>query len=97
LGGRSVYYHDAWAVAGEGSGYTWSADNPNARLEIDKIIREPNHRRRVDYIFVGSWHTHPHAHAYIRSATLAFDEPIDGIWASDHFGVVVDLDVGKDA
>jgi hypothetical protein len=22
--------------------------------------------------------------------------PIDGIWASDHFGVVVDLDIGKD-
>ena len=23
---------------------------------------------------------------------LAFDQPVDGIWASDHFGVVADLE-----
>jgi hypothetical protein len=28
---------------------------------------------------------------------VAFDQPVDGIWASDHFGVVVDLDLGRDA
>jgi endonuclease/exonuclease/phosphatase family metal-dependent hydrolase len=97
IGGRSVHYHDAWAVAGEGPGYTWTVDNPNAKSVIDQIIRQPHHRRRVDYVFVGSWHAHPHAHCHIRAATLAFDQPIDGVWASDHFGVVVDLEVGKDA
>jgi hypothetical protein len=26
---------------------------------------------------------------------LAFDRPIEGLWASDHSGVLVTLDVGK--
>jgi hypothetical protein len=28
---------------------------------------------------------------------FVFDKPIDGISASDHFGIVVDLEVGLDA
>jgi endonuclease/exonuclease/phosphatase (EEP) superfamily protein YafD len=39
LGGRSVHYHDAWAVAGEGPCHTWTVDNANARSVIDQIIR----------------------------------------------------------
>jgi endonuclease/exonuclease/phosphatase family metal-dependent hydrolase len=97
LGGRSVHYHDAWAVAGEGPGYTWTVDNPNARTVVDQIVRQPVHRRRIDYIFVGSWHAHPQAHGHVRSASLALDQPDDGIWASDHFGVVADLEIGHDA
>jgi hypothetical protein len=31
LGGRTVCYHDAWAVVGRGPGCIWTADNPNAR------------------------------------------------------------------
>jgi endonuclease/exonuclease/phosphatase family metal-dependent hydrolase len=96
IGGRSVHYHDAWAVAGQGPGFTWNIDNPNARSEMDAIIRQPHHRRRIDYVFVGSWYAHPNAHCYINSAELAFDKPIGGIWASDHYGVVVDLDVGME-
>ena len=45
-------------------------------------------------VFVGSWHAHSHTHCEIRSATLAFDQPMNGLWASDHFGVVVDLELG---
>jgi endonuclease/exonuclease/phosphatase family metal-dependent hydrolase len=96
LGSRSVLYHDAWMVAGEGPGYSWSADNPNASLGIDQIVRQANHHRRVDYVFVGSWDAHPHAYCRVRSAMLAFHQPIDDIWPSDHFGVVVDLDIGSD-
>jgi endonuclease/exonuclease/phosphatase (EEP) superfamily protein YafD len=48
IGGRSVHYHDAWRVAGEGPGYTWDIDNPNARSEMEAIIRQPRHRRRID-------------------------------------------------
>jgi len=97
LAGRSVQYHDAWAVAGDGPGYTWVVDNPNASSVIDQIIRQPDHRRRVDYVFIGSWDAHPKAHGRVQAATLAFDQPTDGIWASDHFGVVVDLEIGQDA
>lgn len=96
LGGRSVRYHDAWEVAGEGPGYTWVIDNPNAKSEIGTIVRQPQHRRRVDYVFVGSWDAHPKTACEIQSAALGFDRPVDGIWPSDHFGVVVDLDVRTD-
>jgi len=27
----------------------------------------------------------------VSSCGLAFDEPVDGVWGSDHFGVVADL------
>jgi hypothetical protein len=27
----------------------------------------------------------------VRSCELAFDGPVDGVWGSDHFGVVADL------
>jgi endonuclease/exonuclease/phosphatase family metal-dependent hydrolase len=96
-GGRSVCYHDAWAVAGNGPGYTWSTENPNAASEIEKIVRQPGHRRRIDYILVGSWDAHPKAHCRIESAALAFHRPINGIWPSDHFGVIADLEIGYPA
>ena len=50
----------------------------------------------IDHVLIGSWHAHPNAHCRITAATLAFDQPVDGIWASDHFGVVVDLEISKD-
>jgi endonuclease/exonuclease/phosphatase family metal-dependent hydrolase len=93
LSGRSVRYHDAWEVAGDGYGHTWTIDNPNAKSEIGMIVRQPHHRRRVDYVFVGSWDAHPKAVCEVRAASLAFDQPVDGIWLSDHFGVVADLEV----
>jgi endonuclease/exonuclease/phosphatase family metal-dependent hydrolase len=94
LAGRSVQYHDAWAVAGDGQGHTWNIDNPNARKEIDGVIRQPGHRRRIDYVFVGGWDAHPTAYCRVTAAALAFAEPTDGIWPSDHFGVRADLDIG---
>lgn len=94
IDGSSVKYHDGWAVSGEGPGYTWTADNPNARLEMDRIVRQPNHRRRIDYVFVGSWDAHPNAHCRILEASLAFNQPDEGVWPSDHFGVVADLEIG---
>lgn len=94
LSGRSTHFHDAWEVAGSGPGHTWCADNPNATEDIDLLVRQPGHRRRIDYVFVGSPHAHPHAHARVRDARVVFDKPVDGVWASDHYGVVADLEVG---
>lgn len=87
-------YHDVWAIAGEGPGHTWSVDNPNAAQGADAIVRQPGYRNRFDYVFVGGWGAHPQAHARVRSAKIALDMPLDGAWLSDHFGLVVDLDVG---
>jgi endonuclease/exonuclease/phosphatase family metal-dependent hydrolase len=97
LAGRSALYQDAWAVAGDGPGWTWSVDNPNARTVIDQVVRQPNHRRRIDYVLVGGWQAHPRAHARVESARLAFAEPVDSVWASDHFGVLADIEIGRDA
>ncbi|MFC7304286.1 endonuclease/exonuclease/phosphatase family protein [Streptomyces monticola] len=94
LSGRSTHFHDVWEVAGTGPGYTWCADNPNATEDIDYLVRQPGYHRRFDYIFVGSPHAHPRAFARVRRAGLAFDKPVDGVWASDHYGVVADLEVG---
>jgi endonuclease/exonuclease/phosphatase family metal-dependent hydrolase len=96
LGGRSVHYHDAWEIAGDGPGYTWSTENPNTREVVNAVVRQPEHRRRIDYVFIGSWHSHSKAYCQVRSAAVAFDQPIDGVWASDHYGVVVDVDIGVD-
>lgn len=95
LDGSSVCYRDAWAVAGDGPGYTWTTRNPLARAEIELLVGQPEHHRRLDYILVGGRDAHPNASAHVRSARLVFDEPVDGIWPSDHFGVYAELDLGQ--
>jgi endonuclease/exonuclease/phosphatase family metal-dependent hydrolase len=92
---RSVAYHDAWAVAGDGPGYTWTADNGAARAEMDQIVRQPGYRRRLDYIFVGSWHAHPRAYCRVEAARLVFTDPVDGLWLSDHFGLLAEVEIGQ--
>lgn len=59
-------------------------------------MRQPEHRRRIDNVLTGSWHAHPVAHCQMPAAQLAFNRPTDGLWPSDHYGVVVDVDVGTD-
>jgi endonuclease/exonuclease/phosphatase family metal-dependent hydrolase len=93
IAGRSVMYHDVWEVAGQGPGYTWTCDNPNARGVIDAIVGQPDHRRRIDYILTGSWDAHPSATCRVERVALAFDQPDDDVWPSDHFGVVADLEI----
>src|SRR5258708_680863 len=41
-----LVFHDAWEVAGEGAGHTWSNQNPYAVKDL-----EPD--RRIDYVMVG--------------------------------------------
>lgn len=96
LNGRSTYYHDTWAIAGSGPGYTWTEDNEAAREEIAALVGQPGHRRRIDYVFVGSREFHPRARCRVVSARLAFDRPSDGIWPSDHFGVIAEIEVTAD-
>jgi endonuclease/exonuclease/phosphatase family metal-dependent hydrolase len=92
LGGRSVRYLDTWQVAGDGPGHTWSAENPLAREEIELLIGQPEHRSRLDYILIGSPDAHPGVGWRIRHTELAFAKPIDGIWPSDHYGVLAELE-----
>jgi endonuclease/exonuclease/phosphatase family metal-dependent hydrolase len=97
LGGRSVWYHDAWAVAGEGPGHTWTTDNAIVAERVGRFIHQFPYRRRIDYVFIGSYEAHPGAYCTIQNVSLAFDRPVDGVWPSDHYGVMVDVEIGTDA
>jgi len=82
LDGKSVYFHDAFRVAGEGAGVTWSNRNPYARLAL-----EPN--RRIDYVFSG-YPTHEGL-GHVERCRVVCDEELEGVWPSDHFGVYAEL------
>jgi len=80
IDGMSARYVDAWeAVHPNEEGHTFTGRNP--LVDAGKWPEETG--RRIDYIFVKSLE--------VVDCSLFFDQPIDGVWASDHFGVVADL------
>lgn len=85
LDGMSVYYQDAWeALHRDDPGHTFTPRN-----ELVSAVWRPRPGRRIDYIFVrcgtkGST-------LDIAACERVFAEPVGGIWASDHFGVIADL------
>ncbi len=84
LGGTSVCYRDAWESTHPGDpGHTFTPHNPLV-TDWDWPFR------RIDYIFVRCG-DHGGPTLAVSSCARIFDEPIDGVWASDHFGVVADL------
>ena len=82
LDGTCVYFADCFAAAGEGPGYTFARRNPFALL-----LREPN--RRIDYVFVRG--PDQKGRGEPLEAHVCFDEPVDGVFPSDHFCVVATL------
>jgi endonuclease/exonuclease/phosphatase family metal-dependent hydrolase len=86
LGGMSVCYRDAWESAHpEEPGHTFTPRN-GLMKDWDWPFR------RIDYIFVRCGR-HGGPTLAIASCERIFDEPVDGVWASDHFGLVADLTV----
>lgn len=85
LEGRTVFYQDAWRVAGVGPGYT--QDWRHNRLADSMNL----HRKRIDYVLVGSPFMRKGSAGRVLSAEVAFDESITGVDASDHFGLVVEI------
>jgi endonuclease/exonuclease/phosphatase family metal-dependent hydrolase len=86
LDGRTTFWQDAWAVAGDGGpGHTqdWR-DNPIAAfLNV--------HRKRIDYVFVGDPFLREGGAGRVLSAQVVLDAPKTGVVASDHRGLVVDI------
>jgi endonuclease/exonuclease/phosphatase family metal-dependent hydrolase len=91
IGGRSVAFLDAWAVAGRGRhrpmtdeepGITWCNRNPYARLEV-----EPD--RRIDYVFAGL--PRRDGVGRIETCRVVCNDEQAGVWPSDHFGVLAEL------
>jgi endonuclease/exonuclease/phosphatase family metal-dependent hydrolase len=91
LEGRSVFFHDAWEAAGEGPGFTWTTDNPNARSGAEQLFGQSEYRQRFDYVFVGA--PGRGGSIAIRATRLVMNAPVAGLWPSDHFGVLVDVEV----
>jgi endonuclease/exonuclease/phosphatase family metal-dependent hydrolase len=84
----SAYYHDAWERAHPGEpGHTFTTRNPLMTAETDVRVETS---RRIDYIFIRCDERGPTLD--VRRCDRLFDEPVDGVWASDHFGLVADLD-----
>jgi endonuclease/exonuclease/phosphatase family metal-dependent hydrolase len=84
--GVSVCYRDAWDSANPGDpGETFTPRNPIV-ADWDWPLR------RLDYILVRCG-SHGGPTLAIRSCWKLFDGPIDGVWASDHFGVVAGLEM----
>lgn len=77
-----LVFHDAWEMAGDGPGHTWSNDNPYARLDLEVP-------RRIDYVYSG-W---PRAGGagHCASVRVVGQEPVDGVVPSDHYGVLAEL------
>jgi endonuclease/exonuclease/phosphatase family metal-dependent hydrolase len=88
LGGMSVCYRDAWESTHPGEeGHTFTAANPLVTAENWDWELELG--RRIDYVMVRCSDHGPTLD--IRACDRIFDEPADGVWGSDHFGVVADL------
>ncbi len=85
--GVSVCYQDAWeTLHPTDPGHTFSAENPLVRAgEVATAVS-----RRIDYVLVRSG-VHGGPTLAIRDCVRTFDEPIGGVWVSDHFGVAADL------
>lgn len=77
-----LVFVDAWRAAGVGPGCTWDNRNPHAAAAF-----EPD--ARIDYVLVGA--PHPTGAGHVVRAERFATEPVDGVWPSDHAGVVVDL------
>jgi endonuclease/exonuclease/phosphatase family metal-dependent hydrolase len=86
VGGRRVYFQDAWAqLHPREPGWTWAKTNPYtermAWLERD---------RRIDYIFVG--HTNLDGTGMLLDCRVVLDVPDgDGVYPSDHFGLYAEI------
>jgi endonuclease/exonuclease/phosphatase family metal-dependent hydrolase len=76
------YLADCFGIRGSGPGYTWHRDNGYA-------AREHYPDRRLDYIFVRGpdrWHR-----GEPLVARVVLDQPRDGVWPSDHYGVYAEI------
>jgi endonuclease/exonuclease/phosphatase family metal-dependent hydrolase len=86
LDGVSVCYRDAWEAVHPGQdGHIFTPENP---LLVEGTW--PQERgRRIDQVMVRCVDHGPTLD--VAACERIFDRPVDGVWASDHFGVVADL------
>jgi endonuclease/exonuclease/phosphatase family metal-dependent hydrolase len=88
LEGTSVCYRDAWEhTHGDEPGHTFTPETPLVAEGTWPLDRG----RRIDYVLVRCAEHGPSLD--ITACARTFEQPVDGVWGSDHFGVVADLAV----
>ena len=60
------------------------------RRVLTRYMGEKHHRRRIDYIFVGSPFLFA-TQAQIKRCKVVLDDPVDSVYASGHFGVYAEI------
>jgi endonuclease/exonuclease/phosphatase family metal-dependent hydrolase len=87
LEGVSTAYRDAWeSVHGDEPGVTFDPANPLTAVDEPDLDRG----RRIDYLLVRCGDHGPTLR--IADCRMALDAPVGGVHASDHYGVVADLE-----
>ena len=92
IDGRDTWWQEAWRSAGLSEpGFTQDPANPYYR----RFNLPP---KRIDFIFVGdTWLTrrpdgsHDADRGRVLDASLAFHQPLTGIYASDHYGLIANI------
>lgn len=86
VNGTSVCYQDAWEYAHpDEAGFTFDLSNPLVQQgEVSTAVS-----RKIDYVLVRSGLHGPTLK--VAACRRVLDAPIEGVWASDHFGVLADL------
>ncbi|MDQ1626806.1 MAG: hypothetical protein QOI54_550 [Actinomycetota bacterium] len=84
--GMSVCYQDAWEYVHPGDpGHTFELANPLVREgEVATAVT-----RKIDHILVRSGLHGPTLR--VADCRRILDGPVEGVWASDHYGVLADL------
>jgi endonuclease/exonuclease/phosphatase family metal-dependent hydrolase len=82
---------DAWAAVGKGPGYSWDGTvNGNIQLQKQRYPQdfwlEPK-RSRIDYVFLRG------QGLKALRAEVVLNRPLQGVYPSDHFGVLVEIEV----
>jgi endonuclease/exonuclease/phosphatase family metal-dependent hydrolase len=84
-----LVFRDAWTATHANSrgsqdedGVTWSNTNPFAAVALE-------YDRRIDYVFVGWPKTG--GRGQVVGCEVVGNEPVAGVWPSDHFGVLATL------
>jgi endonuclease/exonuclease/phosphatase family metal-dependent hydrolase len=88
---RQAGFADAFALVGSGEGITWDEDrNANIQLQRrvypDEVPQEPRNKR-IDYVFVRG------PGLRVSQAQVVLDRPLDGQFPSDHYGLLVRIEV----
>ncbi len=88
LDGTSVSYRDAWELThGTEPGPTFVPST----IDIVEDEWRADLDRRIDYVLVRCGRAGPTMN--VTHCTRTFDGPLNGVWPSDHCGVVADLDL----